>query len=185
MIDDILSETRHKMQASLRHFEDDLQGLRSGRASIAMVDRLMVDYYGQETELRQVANNSTPEALQILILPYDKASVKGIEKAIQEANIGVNPNVDGEVIRLNMPPLTRERRQELVKVLNKRMEESRVAIRNIRRSANNDLQEFEKEKLISEDDEKQGQEEVQKLTDEYIARIDELGKAKEEEILAV
>jgi ribosome recycling factor len=185
MIDDILSETRHKMQTSLKHFEEDLQGLRSGRASTALVDRLMVDYYGQETELRQLANISTPEALQILIRPYDKASLKGIEKAIQQANIGVNPNVDGEVIRLNMPPLTRERRQELVKVLNKRMEESRVAIRNIRRSANSDLQDFEKEKLISEDDQKRGQDEVQKLTDDYIARIDELGKAKEEEILEV
>ncbi len=124
MIDDILSETREKMQASLDFYEEDLHGLRSGRASTALVDRLMVEYYGQDTELRQLANISTPEALQILIRPYDKSSVKAIEKAIQQANIGVNPNVDGEVIRLNMPPLTQERRHELVRVLNKRMEES-------------------------------------------------------------
>lgn len=185
MINDILSETKEKMQATLRVYEEDLHGLRSGRASTALVDRLMVDYYGQETELRQLANISTPEALQILIRPYDKTAVKGIEKAIQQANIGVNPNTDGDVIRLNMPPLTRERRQELVKVLHKRMEDARVAIRNIRRGANSDLQDFEKEKMISEDEMKHGESEVQKLTDDFVARIDELGKAKEEEILEV
>ena len=163
----------------------NLSGIRSGRASTALVDRLMVEYYGQESELRQLANISTPEALQILIRPYDKGAVKDIEKAIQQANIGVNPNTDGDVIRLNMPPLTRERRQELVKFLHKRMEESRVAIRNIRRSANSDLQDFEKEKLLSEDEMKHGQDEVQKLTDEFVAKIDELGKVKEEEILDV
>jgi len=185
MIDDILKETRDKMQSSLSFFEEELQGIRGGRASTALVDRLKVDYYGQETELRQLANLSTPEALQILIRPYDKSAVKSIEKAIQQANIGVNPNTDGDVIRLNMPPLTRERRQELVKFLHKRMEESRVAIRNIRRAANSDLEEFEKEKMISEDEKKHGLDEVQKLTDEFIAKIDELGKAKEQEILDV
>jgi ribosome recycling factor len=123
--------------------------------------------------------------MQILIRPYDKTSIKAIEKAIQQANIGVNPNVDGDVIRLNMPPLTQERRQELVRFLNKRTEESRVAIRNIRRSANSDLQEFEREKLISEDDMKHGESEVQKLTDEFIASIDQQSKNKEEEILEV
>ena len=167
MLDDILSETRDKMQSSLDYYIDELSGIRSGRASTALVDRLMVEYYGQESELRQLANISTPEALQILIRPYDKGAVKDIEKAIQQANIGVNPNTDGDVIRLNMPPLTRERRQELVKFLHKRMEESRVAIRNIRRSANSDLQDFEKEKLLSEDEMKHGQDEVQKLTDEF------------------
>lgn len=185
MINDILKETRDKMKSSLSYYEEELMGIRSGRASTALVDRLAVDYYGQETELRQIANISTPEALQILIRPYDKAAVKDIEKAIQQANIGVNPNVDGENIRLNMPPLTGERRQELVKFLHKRMEETRVAMRNIRRSANDDLKEFEREKLISEDDMKHGQDEVQKLTDDYIAKIDELGKDKETEILEV
>ena len=185
MIDDILTETKEKMRSSLSFFEEELQGIRGGRASTGLVDRLKVDYYGQETELRQLANLSTPEAMQILIRPYDKASVKAIERAIQQANIGINPNVDGENIRLNMPPLTRERRQELVKFLHKRMEESRVAIRNIRRTANSDLDEFEKEKLISEDDRDRGQDEVQKLTDDYIAKIEEMGKAKEQEILDV
>ena len=185
MLNDILKETRDKMKSSLAFYEDELSGIRSGRASTALVDRLIVEYYGQETEMRQLANISTPEALQILIRPYDKSSVQAIERAIQQANIGVNPNVDGENIRLNMPPLTGERRQDLVKFLHKRMEEARVTIRNIRRSANDDLKEFEREKMISEDDMKHGQDEVQKLTDDYIAKIDELGKAKEVEILEV
>jgi ribosome recycling factor len=183
MIEDILSETKEKMKSTLSFFEEELHGIRGGRASTALVDRLKVDYYGQESELRQLANISTPEALQILIRPYDKTAIKAIEKAIQQANIGVNPNIDGDNIRLNMPPLTRERRQELVKFLHKRMEESRVAIRNIRRGANSDLEEFEKEKMISEDEKKHGLEQVQKLTDDYIAKIDELGKHKEHEIL--
>ncbi len=185
MINDVLDETKDKMNSTLSVYEDDLSKMRSGRASTALVDRLMVEYYGQDTELRQLATISTPEAMQILIRPYDKGAVKSIEKAIQASDIGVNPNVDGENIRLNMPPLTKERRKDLVKFLNSRMEETRVAIRNIRRSANSDLQEFEKEKMISEDDLKRGEGEVQKLTDEYIKKIDELGKEKEEDIMSV
>lgn len=185
MINDILSETRSKMKSTLSVYEEDLQGIRGNRASTALVDRIMVEYYGQQSELRQIANISTPEALQILIRPYDKSAVKDIERALNQADIGVNPNVDGENIRLNMPPLTKERRQDLVKVLHKRMEDARIAIRNIRRSANNDLQEFEKEKMISEDEQKRGEDEVQKLTDDFIAKIDELGKEKEQDILDV
>jgi ribosome recycling factor len=185
MIDDIVNEARNKMKATLSVFNDDLQGVRGGRASPALVERLEVDYYGQASELRQLATISTPEPMQILIRPYDKTAVKTIEKAIQQANIGINPNVDGENIRLNMPPLTRERRQELVKLVNQRIEEARVAIRNIRRSANEDLRDFEREKLISEDDQKRGQDEVQKLTDDYIEKIEAMGKEKEQDILEV
>jgi ribosome recycling factor len=185
MINDILNETKSKMKSTLSVFEEDLHGIRSGRASTALVDRLHVDYYGQETELRQLASISTPEAMQILIRPYDKSAIKSIEKAIQQSNLGINPNVDSEVIRLNMPPLTRERRQELVKFLHKKMEDARVAIRNIRRGANDDLRDFEKEKMISEDDKEHGEAEVQKLTDQFIEQIEELGKAKEKEILEV
>ena len=185
IIDDILNETRTKMKATLSVYEQDLHGIRSSRASTALVDRMAVDYYGQETELRQLANISTPEPMQILIRPYDKAAVKSIERAIQQSDLGINPNVDGEVIRLNMPALPRERRQELVKFLHKRMEEARVALRNIRRSANDDLREFEKEKMISEDEMTRGEEEVQKLTDKHIADVDEIGKHKEKEILEV
>lgn len=185
MIEDILDEASDKMKSTLAVFRDELSRMRSGRASVALVDRMMVDYYGQDTELRQIANISTPEAMLILIRPYDKAAVQNIEKAIQKSDIGVNPNVDGENIRLNMPALTRERRQELVKFLNRRMEDTRVAIRNIRRSANSDLKDFEKEKLISEDDCKRGEDEVQKLTDKYIAQVGELGAEKEQDIMAV
>ena len=185
MIEDILEEATSKMESTLAVFRDELTRMRSGRASTALVDRLMVDYYGQDSELRQLASISTPEAMQILIRPYDKSAVRNIEKAIQMSDIGVNPNVDGENIRLNMPALTRERRMELVKFLNRRMEDTRVAIRNIRRSANSDLQDFEKEKLISEDDRKRGEVEVQKLTDKFIAQIGEFGGDKEKDIMEV
>ncbi|MFW5691388.1 MAG: ribosome recycling factor [Chloroflexota bacterium] len=185
MIDDILKETKEKMQTTVNVLNDDLNGMRGNRASTAMVDRLMVDYYGQATELRQLANISTPEAMQILIRPYDASAVKDIERAIQSSDLGINPNVDGQVIRLNMPPLTRERRQELVKYLHKRLEEARVAIRNIRRSANQDLGEFEKEKMISEDDLKRGEDQVQKLTDDFVKKIDTMGKEKEEDLMEV
>ena len=183
MINDVLDDAKSRMESTLSVFEDDLQGMRSGRASTALVDRMLVDYYGQDTELRQLASISTPEAMQILIRPYDKSSLKAIERAIQTSDLGINPNVDNDSIRLNMPQLTRERRQELVKVLGKRMEDARVSIRNIRRSANDDLKEFERESMISEDDLKRGQDEIQKLTDDYIKKIDDSGKAKEEDIL--
>lgn len=185
MINDIINETRSKMKATLSVFEEDLHGIRGNRASTALVDRLIVDYYGQPTELRQLANISTPEAMQILIRPYDAGAVKDIERAIQQSDLGINPNIDGQSIRLNMPALTRERRQELVKVLHRRTEDAKVSIRNIRRSANDDLKDFEKEKMISEDDRKRGEDEVQKLTDEYIAKIDETSKEKEADILEV
>ena len=185
MIEDILDEASGKMEATMSVFRDELNSMRSGRASTALVDRMMVDYYGQDTELRQIASISTPEAMQILIRPYDKAAMRNIERAILMSDIGVNPNVDSEKIRLNMPALTRERRMDLVKFLNRRMEETRVAIRNIRRSANSDLQDFEREKLISEDDQKRGEAEVQKLTDKFIAQIGELGADKEKDIIEV
>jgi ribosome recycling factor len=185
MINDIVNETRTKMRQTLSVLEEDLHGIRGGRASTALVDRLRVEYYGQETDLRQLATISTPEPMQILIRPYDSGAVKAIEKAIREANVGANPQVDSGVIRLNMPPLTRERRQELVKVLHKRVEDAKVSLRNIRRGANEDLREFEKEKMISEDDLERGEAEVQKLTDEYTGKIDELGRNKEKEIMEV
>jgi ribosome recycling factor len=185
MINDVLDETKEKMNSTLSVYEDDLSKMRSGRASTALVDRMMVEYYGQDTELHQLATISTPEAMQILIRPYDKGAVSAIERAIMTSDIGVNPNIDGDNIRLNMPPLTKERRRDLVKFLHGRMEEARVAIRNIRRSANSDLQEFEKEKMISEDDLKRGENEVQKLTDDFIKKIDDLGKDKEEDVMSV
>jgi ribosome recycling factor len=183
MINDILDEAKAKMKSTISVFENDLQGIRGGRASTTLVDRLIVNYYEQDTELRQLASISTPEPMQILIRPYDKTALKSIEKAIRDSDIGLNPNTDSDVIRLNMPPLTRERRQDLVKFLHKRMEEARIAVRNIRRGANDDLKDFEKEKLISEDDQERGEAEVQKLTDQFIGQIEEAGKAKEDDIM--
>lgn len=185
MIDDVLKETTQKMRATYQVFEDDLTGIRSGRASTALVDRLMVEYYGVMTELRQMATLSTPEAMQILIRPFDRGAVKAIEKAINQSDLGVNPNSDGEVIRLNMPPLTRERRQDLVKFLHKKTEEARISVRNIRRGANDDLKVFEKEGMISEDEMKRGETEIQKLTDRTIADIEARATLKEKEILEV
>lgn len=185
MLNEILSETREKMKSTLSVFEEDLQGIRGNRASTALVDRLRVEYYGQESDMRQLATISTPEPMQIMIRPFDKGAVKAIERAINDANLGLNPQIDNGVIRLNMPPLTRERRQELVKVLHKRTEDARIAIRNIRRNANDDIREFEKEKEISEDDAKHGQDKTQEMTDEFIKKLDELSKLKEKDILEV
>lgn len=185
MLNEVLKETKDKMQSTLSVFEEDLHGIRGNRASTALVDRLMVEYYGQPTEMRQLANISTPEPMTIMIRPYDKTAVKAIEHAIQEANIGINPNVDGEVIRLNMPPLTRERRQEMVKLLGKRTEDARIAIRNIRRSANDDIKMLEDEKEIGEDQAHRGLDQVQELTDDFIKKIEEAAKVKEADITEV
>ncbi len=185
MIEDVLKETRAKMKSTLSVYEQDLHGIRSSRASTGLVDRLEIDYYGTATELRQLANISTPEPMQILIRPFDASAVKAIEKAILEANVGARPNIDGSQIRLNMPALTRERRQELVKVLHKRSEDARISLRNIRRGAMDDLREFEKEGLISEDDLDRGETEVQKLTDQFMTQIEDLTRNKEKEMLEV
>jgi ribosome recycling factor len=185
MIDDIIKECTGKMKAAVAVFETDLHGIRGGRASTALVERLHIDYYGTDTPVKNLATISTPEPMQILIRPFDKGAVKSIEKAIRESDININPQTDGDAIRLNMPPLTRERRQELVKVLHKRTEEARIAVRNIRRHSNDDIKEFEKEKMISEDEAEGGQEDVQKLTDKFIAEIDALSARKEREILEV
>ncbi len=185
MINDVINDTKDRMQASLDAFENDLRGMRSGRASTALVDRLLVDYYGQDTELRQLANISTPEAMQIMIRPFDPGAVSAIETAIQKANLGMNPNVDSGIIRLNMPPLTRESRQKLVKFLNQRTEEAKIAVRNIRRDANKDLKEFQDEGMISEDEMHKGQDQVQKLTDDFTEKIEAATKAKEAEIMEV
>jgi ribosome recycling factor len=184
-IKDVLKDAEDRMKSALTVLEDDLMGMRTGRASTGLVERLMIDYYGTPTPLYQLATITVPEAQLIAIRPFDKSSLKSIEKAIQASELGLNPNNDGTIIRLNIPALTQERRHELQKVVHRRAEESRVAVRNVRRSAIDDLREFEKEKLISEDESEDGQEQVQKLTDKYIHEIDEAGKRKEAEIMEV
>ncbi|MEA5077764.1 MAG: ribosome recycling factor [Anaerolineaceae bacterium] len=185
MIKDILKDAENRMKGAIQALEEDLTAIRTGRANPSLVERLPVEYYGTETPLLQLASISVPEARALLIRPFDPTTLKIIEKAILASDLGLTPNNDGKVIRLNLPPLTEDRRRDLVKLVQKRLEDSRIAIRNIRRDQMKDLKDFEKEKMISEDDLKIGEEEIQKLTDKFAAEIDEVGKHKEKEIMEV
>ncbi len=185
MIKDILREAAERMQSALDTLEDDLSGIRTGRASPALIERLSVDYYGSNTSLIQLASISVPEPRMLMIRPFDPASLKDIEKAIMVSDLGLTPNNDGKVIRLVLPQLTEERRKELVRVLHNRMEETRVKIRNIRRDQIRDLRDFEKEGLISEDDQERGEKELQELTDKLSEKVETIGEAKEKEIMEV
>lgn len=185
MISDILKSSKERMKSSVQSLRDELAAVRTGRASPALVEKLLVEYYGQPTPLIQLASISVPEPRQLLIKPFDPGSLKDIERAIQTSDLGLTPGNDGKLIRLNLPQLTEERRKELVKVVNTRREEAHVAVRNIRRDAIKDLRDFKEEKLISEDDLKRGEEEVQKLTDEIIKEIDVMGANKEKEVMEV
>jgi ribosome recycling factor len=185
VIKETIKEAETKMRSAIQSLEGDLGGIRTGRASPALVERLHVEYYGTPTPLLQLATISAPEPRQLLIRPFDATSLKNIERAIQASELGLTPNNDGKVIRLNIPPLTEERRHELVKVVHGRLEESRIAIRNVRRDLLKDLREFEHEKMISEDDLETAEEELQKLTDSMIEEIDHVGQHKEKEIMEV
>ncbi len=185
MIKDVLKDAEDRMKSAVSVLEEDLRGMRTGRASTGLVEKLHVDYYGTPTPLYQLATLSVPEPQLISIRPFDKGSLKTIEKAILASELGLTPNNDGTVIRLNIPQLTQERRLELQKLVGRRVEEARVAVRNVRRGAIDDLREFEKEKMISEDEMKHGQDEVQKLTDKYVQEIEDVGKRKEAEIMEV
>jgi ribosome recycling factor len=185
VIKEAFKEAEFRMKASVQALEDDLAGIRTGRATPALVDRLTVEYYGTPTPLRQLATFSVPEPRQIMIKPFDPSSIKDIERAILASDLGLTPGNDGKSIRLNLPPLTEDRRKELVRVVAGRVEEGRVALRNIRRDSIKDLREFENEKMISEDDLKRGEDDMQKLIDEYVEKMNEVGKMKEDEILEV
>lgn len=185
MIADMLKETKERMQGAISALKEDLSAIRTGRATPALIEKLMVEYYGQPTPLIQLASISVPEPRQLLIKPFDPGSIKDIEKAVQTSELGLTPNSDGKVVRLNLPPLTEERRRELVKVVNARLEEANVAVRNIRRDVIKDMREYKDEKLISEDELKRGEEDVQKLTDETTGEIESLGKQKEKEVMEV
>jgi len=174
-----------KMARAVEAMERDFQGVRTGRASTSLVERLTVDYYGTQTPLNQLAGISVPEAHQIVIQPWDRSVLGAIEKAIQKSDIGLVPNVDGTVVRLNIPPLTEERRKDLVKVVHKRMEEARVEIRNIRRDASHDLQKEERDGTVGADESHRQIEALQKTTDRFIAEVDRLGGVKEQEVLEV
>lgn len=180
-----LSEIKDRMQKSIEATQRSFNTIRTGRASASLLDRVMVDYYGSETPLKSLANLSTPDATTIMIQPYDKGSMGQIEKAISLSDIGLTPNNDGSLIRLNIPPLTKERRQELVKTAGKLAEEGKVGVRNIRRDAIEEVRQQEKNSDISEDESRDLQEEIQSITDDCNKKIEDLLAVKEKDILTV
>jgi ribosome recycling factor len=185
VIKDTVKEAETRMRGAINSLENDLSGIRTGRASPALVERLNIDYYGTSTPLIQLATITIPEPRIIMIRPFDAAVLRAVERAILASELGLTPNNDGKVIRLNIPPLTEERRRDLVRVVNNRAEEARVAIRNIRRDLIKDLREFEHEKLISEDELKIGEDELQKLTNSWVEKVDDVTERKQREIMEV
>lgn len=185
MIKETLQEAALRMKGALDNLELDLSGIRTGRASPALIERMLVEYYGTPTQLIQLATISVPESRQLLIRPFDPSSLKTIERTILASDLGITPNNDGKCIRLNLPPLTEDRRRDLVKVVRNRLEEARVAIRNIRRDVIRDLKDFEKEKMISEDEMEKGEKELQELTDAMIEKVEEIGVTKEKEVMEI
>ncbi len=185
MIDQIIKSIKPELDATLEHFQGDLATLRTGRANPALVENITADCYGTRTPLKQIAGIHTPDAKTIVIQPWDKNSIGAVEKAIQEANLGLSTQNDGVVVRVIIPPLTEERRSELVKVLKAKIEETKVSVRNIRESAWEKVQTAEKNKEISEDEMYRGKDELQKVVDEYNQKIEDLGKKKETEIMQV
>jgi ribosome recycling factor len=184
-IDAVLEDCRAKMEKALEHTRTEFAGIRTGRAAPALVEKLRVDYYGTEVPLQQLAGIQVPEAKLLVITPYDKSSLKGIEKAILHSDLSLNPSNDGTVIRLTFPPLTEERRKELVKVAHHKAEEGRVAVRNARRAARKDLEALEKDGEISNDELERAEKDLEHLTHEFVADIDRVLQHKEEELLAV
>ena len=179
------ADLKRRMDGAVATFQANLASTRTGRASVHMLDQVKVDYYGTHTPITQLAQVSTPEAQLILISPWDPTIVKDIEKALTAADLGLNPQSDGKVIRIPVPPMTEERRRDVCKHLNKVLEEHRTAIRNVRRDGNDALKKMARDKKISEDEEKRSQEEIQKMTDEEIRRIEELFRKKEVEVMQV
>ncbi len=185
MVKESLLEAENKMKSAEKTLEESFTSLRTGRASPMLVEKLMVDYYDVPTPLMQLATISAPEPRLLAIKPFDPTSIKTIEKGILASDLGLTPSNDGKIIRLSIPPLTEDRRKDLAKIVHHRAEEARIAIRNIRRDSHNDLREFEKEKVISEDDLKRGEEDLQKLTDRMIEKVEAAVERKTREIMEV
>ena len=181
----VIKETRPRMDTVIEDFRRKLATVRTGRAAVSLLDSVMVDYYGTATPLSQMASVHAPEPAMLTVQPWDQTQVAPIEKAIRSADLGLNPSNDGKLVRIPIPPLTEERRKQLAKQVHEIAEDHRTAVRNIRRDANERLKKMLKEKTISEDNERDGLEEVQKLTNTYIGKIDELSKAKEHELTSV
>jgi ribosome recycling factor len=185
MIDDALLAADNKMQKTVQVLKREMETIRSGRATSALVDQIMVEAYGTNTPLSQLASISVPEARLLLIQPWDRSIVGNVQKAIQKSDLGLNPMSDGEVLRLVMPPPTEERRKELVKVVHKRVEDAKIAVRNVRRDALEELRKLEKDKKVSRDDNVRATDKLQKLTDRFIAEVSKVGADKESEIMEV
>lgn len=183
MLKDIYKSAKSRMQGAVNILEEDLAGIRTGRANPALVERIAVEYYGSMVPLQQLASISVPEPRSLLIRPFDSSALKAITKAIQASDLGIMPINDGKNVRINLPMLTEERRKELVRMVHHRVEEGRIAVRNIRRDMMKELKEYEQEKLISEDEREHGEKEIQKITDEYIKALETIGNRKEKEIL--
>ena len=185
MLDDFKKDATQRMQKCIVNFQGDLKKLRTGRAHPSLIEHLKVDYYGSETPLQQVANISVEDGRTLVISPWEKTMVQAIEKAIFKSDLGLTPMTAGTVIRIPMPPLTEERRRDITKVLKHDAENARVAVRNVRRDVMNDIKDLLKEKLVSQDDERRAETEVQKLTDKHVADVDALLAAKEKEVMQV
>ncbi|MFC3909394.1 ribosome recycling factor [Legionella dresdenensis] len=185
MINDIRQDAEKRMKKTIETLQNDLTKVRTGRANVSLLDHVMVDYYGTPTPINQVANITASDARTILVTPWEKTMVAAIEKAILTSDLGLNPATAGNAIRVPMPPLTEERRKELIKVVRAEGEQGRVAVRNIRRDANNHLKDLVKDKSISEDDERRATEVIQKLTDKYIAEVDALLVEKEKDLMEI
>jgi ribosome recycling factor len=185
MIRDLIEDGKRRMESAIEALRNEFGAVRTGRASTALLDRIMVDYYGTKTPLKQLASLSTPDPRTISITVYDKGAVAGVVRSIQESDLALTPNVDGAVVRLHIPPLTTERRKDLVKLAKNMAEDGRVAIRNVRRDVIQDLKDLKKEGEISEDEERRAEEEVQKLTNGFVEKVNELLQHKEEEILEI
>lgn len=185
MINEVKKSAEQKMQKSLEAFKHDLAKVRTGRAHTGILDHIMVDYYGNDTPINQVASVTLIDARTIGVQPWEKPMLAKVEKAIRDSDLGLNPAAMGEIIRVPMPMLTEERRRDLIKVVRAEAENARVAVRNVRRDANNEFKTLLKDKDITEDDERRGQEDIQKLTDKYVAEIDKALSVKESELMAV
>lgn len=181
----IEDEAQHRMKIAIQVLRDEFMTVRTGRASTALLDRINVEYYGTEIPLNQMATVTSPEPRFLIVHPFDKTSIPSIEKAIMQSELGITPSNDGNVVHLPIPQLNEERRKDIIKIVKGMAEESRIAVRNVRRDANEHLKELKKDKRVSEDDERRAEEEVQKLTDKYIVEIDEMLKNKEQEIIEV
>lgn len=185
MIEDVQSDARSRMQKSIEAFRTELSKIRTGRAHPSLLDHVSVDYYGTPTPINQAANVTIEDARTLAVSPFDKGMVKAIEKAILESDLGLNPSTSGTLIRIPLPPLTEERRRDLIKVVKNEAEGARVAIRNIRRDANGTLKDLEKEKEITEDEMRRAEERIQKLTDEHVAQVESIFESKEKEMLSI